>query len=210
MHGRPERRGPLIAIEGIDGAGTTTQARRLARWLEAGGRPAHLTREPSDGPIGRLLRAILGGAHAPVDPAAVALLFAADRLDHVAREIEPARAAGRAVLSDRYVLSSLAYQAIAVPRDFVAAANARAPAPDLTLLVEVPADVAAARRAARGGPDELFDALDVQRRVAEAYRREADAARAAGERVVIVDGRPGPDDVFAALCAAVEASGLLG
>src|SRR5688572_30541516 len=79
--------GLLIAIEGIDGAGTTTQARRLVEWLEASGRPAHLTREPSTGPIGELLRRMLGGAFAPVDAGAVALLFAADRLDHLAREV---------------------------------------------------------------------------------------------------------------------------
>jgi dTMP kinase len=191
--------GLLVAIEGIDGAGTTTQARRLVEWLNARGRPAHATREPSTGPIGALLRAILRGEHAPADGAAIALLFAADRLDHLAREVEPELERGRVVVSDRYVLSSLAYQSVALDRAWVEALNARARPADLTLLVEVPVEIAAERRRARGGADELFDALDVQRRVALAYRREAERLAAAGARVAIVDGRPDPDRVFAAL-----------
>ena len=88
--------GLLIAVEGADGAGTTTQCRRLESWLTAAGRVVHLTREPSTGPVGVVIRELLGGAHAPFDPSALALLFAADRLDHLARET---RGAGRDVAS---------------------------------------------------------------------------------------------------------------
>ena len=193
----------LIAIEGVDGAGTTTQSRRLVDWLEARGRKAHLTREPSTGPIGALLREMLGGRHAPVDKAALALLFAADRLDHLAREIEPARAAGAIVVSDRYVMSSLAYQSLDVPHEFVARINERATAADLTVLVDVPVEVAAERRRRRGGQLELFDALEVQRQLVQAYRVEAARAQAAGHAVILVDGTPGEEEVFAQLCAAV-------
>ena len=189
----------LIAIEGVDGAGTTTQARRLVAWLESIGRPAHLTREPTTGPIGELLRRVLGGATGAVDPWAVALLFAADRIDHLRREIEPAQAEGKIVISDRYVLSSLAYQTLAVPEALVRMINQRAPAAELTLMVEVPVEIAAARRRARGGPEELFDALEVQRRVAAAYREHAVRARDAGEPIVFVDGTPDEDTVFATL-----------
>ena len=196
---------PLVAVEGIDGAGTTTQAARLVEWLRSRGRAAHLTREPSTGAIGQELRRVLARAGEPLDPAAVALLFAADRVDHLRREIEPARRAGQVVVSDRYLLSSLAYQSLSVPRGFVAQINRYAPAPELTLLVDVPVEVAAARRRARGGPEELFDALAVQRRVAEAYRAEAASLRAAGERIAVVDGTPPPDEVFAALAREVGA-----
>jgi dTMP kinase len=195
--------GALIAVEGIDGAGTTTQCRRLVDWLTAHGRTAHLTREPSTGAVGALLRTLLGGAHAPFDRGAIALLFAADRLDHLAREVGPALAEGKVVVSDRYLVSSLAYQANDLPREFVAAANARARPADLTLLVEVPVEIAAQRRRARGGADELFDGDDFQRRVATRYREEVERLRAAGERVAIVDGTPGPDQVFAAIVKAV-------
>src|SRR4051812_35922446 len=104
-----EGQGRLIALEGVDGAGTTTQAQRLAVLL---GARAHVTREPSGGPLGQLLRQLLSGAHADLDPAAVALLFAADRLDHLSREVEPALARGQHVITDRYLLSSLAYQTV--------------------------------------------------------------------------------------------------
>lgn len=196
--------GLLIAVEGIDGAGTTTQCRMLAEWLRSRGRAAHATREPSTGPIGALLREVLGGRHAPVDRGAVALLFAADRLDHLAREVAPALAGGAVVVSDRYVLSSLAYQSVDLPRDWVAALNARARPADLTILVEVPVATAAARRRARGGADELFDADDFQRKVAAAYRRETERLAADGHRVAFVDGSGGVDEVFAAVRAAAE------
>ena len=202
-------RGLLIAVEGADGAGTTTQCRRLESWLSAAGRSVHLTREPSPGPIGLVLRELLGGAHAPFPDAAMALLFAADRVDHLAREIAPAKARGAIVISDRYLLSSLVYQSLSLPREFVAAINQLAPDPDLTLLVDVPVEVAAARRRARGGDAEIFDADDTQRRVIEGYGAEAVRLRAAGHKVVVVDGTPDADSVFRALRSAVaDACGL--
>ena len=186
----------LIAIEGVDGAGTTTQTGRLAAHFGL-----HATREPSDGPIGRELRAILRGERGAVPEIAVALLFAADRVEHVVNEL---RVQPRAVITDRYVLSSLVYQSLGVPRDFVATINRFAPPADLTILVDVPAEVAAARRAARGGAAERYDADETQRRLVEAYRREI-ATTAHG---VIVDGTGAADEVFARLVPLVQ--GCLG
>jgi dTMP kinase len=181
----------LIALEGIDGSGTTTQAERLGAALDG----ALTTCEPSRGPVGLLLRDLLAGAHAPMDPVAVALLFAADRRDHLAREIEPALAAGRHVVTDRYVMSSLAYQSLSLERAFVAEINARARPADLTILLDVPAEVAEARRRARGGAAELFDRRELQERVAAAYRDEARELLRAGGRVCVVDGALSPDEV---------------
>ena len=93
--------GRLIVLEGIDGAGTTTQTSRLVAALGARGVAAHATREPTTGPVGRLLREMLGGAHQPVDQTTLGLLFAADRADHLQREIEPELARGTVVVSDR-------------------------------------------------------------------------------------------------------------
>jgi dTMP kinase len=181
----------LIVLEGIDGAGTTTQARRLAARLDA-----HLTREPSDGPVGRLLREALAGRHAPVDATTMALLFAADRADHVAREVEPALAAGRDVVSDRWYHSSYAYQGSEVDRAWVMALNERARRPDLTIFLEVPPEVAEARRRADGRAEELYDRLDTQRRVAAGYR-EVIALLAPRERIIVLDGTRPVDELEA-------------
>jgi dTMP kinase len=162
-------RGRLIVIEGIDGAGTTTQTRLLVDWMNAHGLPALATREPSDGPLGRLLREILGGAHAPVAGATMALLFAADRMDHLSREIEPALSRGQHVVTDRYYHSSLAYQAEEADREFVAAINARARRPDLSVLLRVDAGEAARRRHAAGRTTERYDNLALQERIAKNY-----------------------------------------
>jgi dTMP kinase len=195
----------FIVLEGIDGSGTTTQLDRLARHLEARGRRVHPTREPSAGPVGRLLREILLGGHrrpdgAAVDGLAMALLFAADRRDHLTREIEPALAAGADVVSDRYLLSSLAYQAQEAERDWVAGLARDVRVPDLTLLLDVPIAVAAARRRAAGRPDERYDADEVQSRVAARYRELC----AADRKAVILDATPPLDQVTAQIVKAVD------
>jgi dTMP kinase len=165
----------LIVLEGIDGSGTTTQLDRLARHLETRGRQVHVTREPSAGPVGRLLRELLTGGHrlpdgSPVDGLTAALLFAADRRDHLRREIEPALAAGKDVISDRYLLSSLAYQAQEADAAWVASLARDIRPADLTLLLDVPVSVAKTRRQAAGRTEERYDHDAVQDRVATKYR----------------------------------------
>jgi dTMP kinase len=197
----------FVVLEGIDGSGTTTQLPRLLAHLVARGRRAVATCEPSGGPVGLLLRQILAGQHRALDGAAfdgraMALLFAADRRDHLAREIEPALASGADVVSDRYLMSSLAYQAEEAERDWVAGLARDVRRPDLTLLLDVSVAVAAGRRRAAGRAVERYDADPVQERVASHYRRLA-AADPAG--VVVVDGARPIDGVTAALAGAVDA-----
>jgi dTMP kinase len=174
--GQGATRGRLIVLEGIDGAGTTTQARELSLALELSGIATLVTCEPSRGPIGTFVRSVLAGG--PERPrlgwASLALLFAADRLDHVAREIEPALARGVCVISDRYDLSSLIYQSATAPGGeevlpWIVALNRRARRPDLTLVLDISADVAATRRHVRGGDPELFEELELQRKLAALY-----------------------------------------
>jgi dTMP kinase len=148
----PNNAAPMfIVLEGIDGSGTTTQLNRLAERLRPQGRSVVATREPSPGPIGLLLRDLLRGTHAnpdgsSLDERAMALLFAADRRDHLTREIEPALAGGFDVVSDRYLPSSLAYQAVAADRAWVEQLANGVREPDLTLLLDVEIGVAARRR----------------------------------------------------------------
>ncbi len=208
-------RGRFVVLEGLDGAGTTTQAQRLAAWLRERGRRVHVTAEPSSGPVGALIRQVLtrrvrGGpaADSDFDPAALALLFAADRLDHVAVEVEPRLAEGWDVVSDRYTLSSLAYQALTCgDAAWVEIINRRAVAPDLTVFLDVPARTAVRRRFAASGARELFEVPAFQARVAKAYQDGVARLREAGQRVEIVDGGRPIEDVTAAVARVV--AGLL-
>lgn len=193
----------LIVLEGLDGAGTTTQAKRLVEHVCAKGGKAHGTREPSDGPIGRLIREMLTGGHAipgqKLSQSTFGLLFAADRLDHLQREVEPRLAAGELVVSDRWYHSSLAYQGTGAERDWIAMLNARARRPDLTIFLEVRPEVAAHRRAAAGRVQELFEDVRMQEEVAAGYQATIAELTAQGERIEVIDGEATPDQVFAAI-----------
>ena len=185
--------GRFIVLEGLDGSGTTTQLERLAEALRAEGHQVRVTREPSDGPIGAQIRLALSGRlglpnrRGPLTEDALALLFAADRLDHLASVVEPALERGEIVLCDRYLLSSLAYQGSALPLEWVEEINGRARAPDLTLFLEVDVATAARRRAARGGEAELFEQDERQALIARQYGA-AIRRRPRSERIVRIDG----------------------
>ena len=185
------RRGRFVVFEGLDGAGTTTQMHLLATALRSRGQEVLTTGEPSGGPIGRLLREALGSriserTDGRFPAASIALLFAADRHDHLKNEIEPALDAGITVICDRFDYSSLAYQGQENDPDWVSAINRSLLRPDLVLLVQVTAEVAASRRATRNSVPEIYEVDDFQRRVVLAY---ADIARhRAGDPIVTIDG----------------------
>jgi len=171
------KRGKLIALEGIDGSGTTTQARLLFRALKEHGHQVQMTSEPSRGPVGRLVRAYLQGNHqfadARLGASGLALLFAADRVEHLCREINPRLAAGRLVVTDRYLLSSLAYQSLGCDPAWVESINRNAPRPDLTLLLDLPVPIALKRVSQRGVERDLFEKLNLQKRIRKNYLRLA-------------------------------------
>lgn len=197
-------RGRFIVLEGIDGSGTTTQLDRAVAFVGSLGHRAVATREPSAGPIGRLLREALHGRlsmedGSRMDGRAMALLFAADRIDHLQREIEPHLAAGTTVVSDRYLLSSLAYQAEEADRAWVATLARGILAPDLTVLLDLPIEVAARRREAAGRPIERYDADSCLAKVAANYRELARKQPA----VVVVNGAATKDEVTASMCRAI-------
>jgi dTMP kinase len=133
------RRGLLLAFEGIDGTGKSSQVRILAETLSGEGYPVVVTREPTDGPYGREIRAFFAKRH-QLSPAAELELFMNDRRQHVREVIAPALAAGQIVLTDRYYLSTAAYQGAAGrdPEEIMAANEAFAPVPDLVLLLTLP------------------------------------------------------------------------
>jgi dTMP kinase len=190
-------RGRFVVLEGLDGAGTSTQQAALRAWLAGRGHEVELTREPTDGPIGSVIRQVLLG-RLTVDAATMALLFAADRTDHLFNAVDGVTGqleAGRWVVSDRYVLSSLAYQAATgVDRAWVAAINARAVVPDVTIFVETPVEVCLERIARRSSRDELYHKGDLLRRVAAEYERLFESVAPTGH-LIRVSGTGSPDEV---------------
>ena len=204
------RRGLFLVLEGLDGAGTTTQAERLATWMRAQRRRVYVTAEPSRGPIGTQVRHVLSGrlrgaGGGDFNPRSLALLFAADRLDHWESEIDPRLDEGCDVISDRYVLSSLAYQAVSTAdAPWVAAINSMAPAADLTVFLRVAPAVALRRRYAASSEREIFEFPEFQRKVHRAYVRALAGMVDAGERVVELRGDGAIEAVGDAVARAVE------
>jgi dTMP kinase len=206
-------RGRLVVLEGIDGAGTTTHVARLAEKLRQVRVSVRVTREPSDGPVGTLVRQVLTGrlvtpgGRAP-GWATMALLFAADRMDHVESTIDPFIAEGGVVLSDRYDASSLAYQSVssgAQAKDaveWIRTLNRHVRRPDLTIVLDVPPEVAAERRLMRGEAAQLYDQNEVQRALAEFYR-DLDK-HIPGDRIVVIDASGPIDEVHARIWSVYE------
>jgi dTMP kinase len=207
------RRGFFVVFEGLDGAGTSTQVRLLAERMrrERPDLPVAVTAEPSTGPAGSLIRQVLKGRTTavtalgqpqPFDRRALALLFAADRLDHVACEIEPLVQAGWLVVSDRYVWSSLAYQSLDAPMEWICQVNRFAPAPDLLVVLDVPAQVGLSRVDASRPGREIFEHEETLGRVADAYRQSL-ATLPATRTCVLAGDRP-VEDVAEGVWAAVR------
>ena len=160
-----KRPGLLIAFEGIDGCGKSSHLRRLAAFLRERGLAVTETREPTDGPFGRRLRALLTRRDS-ISREEELELFLADRREHVASCIEPALAAGRVVLTDRYYFSTAAYQGAAgLDPAEIFAKNAFAPEPDLVLLLRTPVAEGVRRIRERRGeqPNDFEEAGQLER-----------------------------------------------
>lgn len=198
--------GLFIAFEGIEGSGKSTQQARLAEHLEGLGYDVVCTREPGGTPTGDRIRAVLLDPALPeLDPTTEMLLFAASRAQHVRELLKPALARGAVVLCDRYLHSSLAYQAWArgLGREAVLAANAPAIdglLPGLVLLFDMPVDAAFSRAAQRGRLDRIEQAgraFHEQVRAGFHGERRADPTR-----FVTIDATRDPDAVFTDVLAA--------
>lgn len=209
---RPEK-GFFLTVEGVDGAGKSTQAKRLAAHVAAAGREVVLTREPGGAPgAEEIRRLLLTGDPARWSPVTETLLFFAARRDHLERTIRPALARGAVVISDRFTDSTRAYQAAARPeaegatRALIDLLQDRVIGldPDLTLIFDMDPARAHARGVARATDEARFERLgpDFQAHLRAVFRRLADEEP---ERRLIVDADGDEDAVFARLLAALGA-----
>jgi dTMP kinase len=200
------KRGTLIAFEGLDGCGKSTQLERLAARLRAAGQDVLITHEPTDGATGQRIRAMARSGE--VIPAEEELRwFVEDRREHVRDTIEPALAAGRVVLTDRYTLSSVAYQGARGldPAEILRAGEAEFPLPDLALVFELDVDAGLDRVRARGGVAEpsfeQSEFLQKAQRIFEGLERSY---------IARIDASPAPEAVCERVLATIrERLGLL-
>lgn len=191
--------GVFITFEGGDGAGKTTQLQKLRAVLEKEGREVLVTREPGGTDVGVELRDIILHRKGFLAPRAEALLYAADRAHHIHTVVRPALERGEVVIQDRYFDSSVAYQGAGrvlseqEVRDLSLWAT-EGLIPHLTVVLDLPADVARARRE---GDSRVFDRLEAEsdqfhERVRDAYRRLADAEP---ERFLVVDASQSVEEI---------------
>jgi dTMP kinase len=185
----PRHPGLFLAFEGGEGTGKTTQARLIAIWLREQGYDVETTHEPGATKVGMRLRALLlDTAHAGMSPHAEALMYAADRAEHVASVIEPALARGAIVITDRFVDSSLAYQGTGrgLRATEIAQLNSWATGgrmPDLTILLDIPPEAGLGRRA-RSADRLEAEPMEFHRRVRSGFLA---LARADPSRYLVVD-----------------------
>jgi dTMP kinase len=162
-------RGAFICIEGIDASGKTTQAHRLVRSLRRRGLNSIYTTEPSTGEIGKLIRGYVLDRKKRVPVTVEALLFAADRVEHVEKQIKPALQKGKIVVCDRYVYSTLAYQGAAdLDLNWIEQINRFALVPDLALFLDVSPEVVIERMRSKSKRS-VMETLQNQRCVREVY-----------------------------------------
>lgn len=201
--------GKFIVIEGLDGSGTTTQLNLLKEWAQAGApgagvdKPIHFTWEPTPGPAGCVARLALNKRLQPFDEKTMALLYAADRTDHIYKEgiggQEPGILSklreGTHVICDRYVLSSLAYQGRQLGLEWTFQANGYAIPPDVTVYIDVDPENAARRLAAGRSHQDRYESLPEQREIRAQYVQAIKFLREKGQRVEVVSGEGSPEEV---------------
>jgi dTMP kinase len=201
------RRGFFITFEGGEGAGKSTQARRLAASLEAAGYETVLTREPGGTKGAEAVRALLLDPATDLAPLADTLLHFAARADHVANVIKPALGRGAVVICDRFYDSTMAYQGYGMGVDVgVIATLVRLIGliPDVSLFLELPEHEARRRLAGRGLAADRYDLMgeEMRARIAHGF---LSIAAAEPDRCVMIDAAPDVDEVSAAILSCVTA-----
>ena len=169
-------KGLFVAFEGMDGSGNTTQSKLLADFLKSEGLDVVLTKEPTEGYVGKRIREVLQ-KKASASPLELQQMFVADRREHMAALVEPALKSGKTVITDRYMFSTLAFGGIDVDMELLRRMNSGFRVPDITFVVNVPAEVSMERMKRRlkenGTKLELFEKTEKLKRVRENYLKIA-------------------------------------
>ena len=179
--------GTFIVVEGADGAGTTTQSKKLAEELDA-----YWTYEPAGNKMGEKVDEMISSED--YSPEAIALGFAADRMVHLEEEVVPRLEEGETVVCDRYYHSSLVYQPVlGADFDWVKELNRNALTPDVTVVLDVSADTGMERVGERGRDGNIFEKLSFQEKVVVRYRELSDRL---DEGIEVVDASQSKEEVF--------------
>lgn len=187
--------GTFIVIEGADGAGTTTQAEKLAEELDA-----YYTCEPSDSKPGEKVEEMISSGDHSAE--SIALMFAADRMIHLEEEVIPKLEEGKTVVCDRYYHSSLVYQpALGAEYEWVKELNRDAVTPDLTVILDISADTGMSRMESRGMDENIFESLDFQEEVVARYQELKEGL---DEQIIVVDSSQSIEEVFSSVKSSVE------
>lgn len=201
--------GLFLSIDGVDGGGKTTQIELLRQWFESRHRPALTLRDPGGTKLGESLREILlHRQEIPLTMTAEMLLYMASRAQLVAEVIRPALESGQVVIADRYLLANVVYQGAAGGLDCntiwqVGAVATEELHPELTIVLDLPAEVALSR--IQGGLDRLESrGPEYMSKVREGFLEES--ARL-GDRAVVIDASQGIDEVHAQIVSALSARG---
>lgn len=191
----------LIAFEGLDGSGSSTQAKLLAESLQKEGKSVLLTKEPTDGtPIGKLIREVLQHQW-EASPEGLQLLFSADRAEHLRNLILPALNSGKIVITDRYLLSTLAFGGLGIEIEWLKELNKKFVQPDLTFLLKLSPEDCLKRIAKRGNQTELFEKKEKLERVWQNYENLSQDTSS----LFIIDAQPEIETIHQQIKAIVDA-----
>jgi len=191
--------GRFIVFEGIDGSGKSTQIKKIYKRLEELGLKVYTTFEPTEGPIGLLIRQMLSGK-VPTDQRTIASLFAADRTDHLMNKENGIRQKvddGEIVLCDRYYFSSYAYHAQYIDMEWVIhsnSLNAEILRPDLTVFIDVDPEVCFERIKNSRSSFEMYEKIDIMKNVRSNYFKAFEALKAF-EKIAVINGNSTMENV---------------
>jgi len=203
-----KKKGKFIVFEGLDGSGKSTQIKNIAKRLQNSAYKVYPTFEPTDGPVGSLIRQMLSGK-VVTDQRTIASLFAADRTDHLVNEINGIQQKvkqGGLVLCDRYYFSSYAYHAQYIDMEWVINANslnAEILRPDLTIFIDVDPDICFERIKQGRKSFDMYEKIDILEKVRTNYFKAFDAVSGL-EKIIVIDGNRTMEKVEDAILSEIE------